>query len=100
MPSSGAAKGATGAVLACVALLFVPFRKRSWLAARRSLLILMTGMALFAAMAGVGCGGGGNAGGGGGGQSNPGTTPGTYTVTITGVSSGMTETGTVALTVQ
>jgi len=38
--------------------------------------------------------------GGGGRQTNPGTTPGTYTVTITGVSGGMTETGTVALVVQ
>lgn len=104
MPWSGAAKGATGAALACVALLFIPLRKRSWIATTRSLLILCAGMTLFAAMAGIGCGGGGNTGGGGGGggggQTNPGTTPGTYTVTITGVSSGMTETGTVALTVQ
>ena len=80
-------------MLACVLLLFVPVR-RSWLA-------LMAWVVLFAAAAGMGCGGGGNAGGGGGGgQTNPGTTAGTYTVTITGVSGGMTETGTVALTVQ
>ncbi|MGO8933953.1 MAG: choice-of-anchor D domain-containing protein [Terracidiphilus sp.] len=87
--------GAGGAVLACVLLLFVPLRRRSWLA-------LMAWVALFAAMAGMGCGGGGTAGGGGGGggQKDPGTTAGTYTVTITGVSGGMTETGTVALTVQ
>lgn len=92
--------GAGGAVLACVLLLFVPLRRRSWLA-------LMAWVALFAAMAGMGCGGGGTAGGGGGGggggdggQTNPGTTAGTYTVTITGVSGGMTETGTVALTMQ
>ncbi len=87
---------AGGAVLACVALLFVPVRRRSWLA-------LMAWLVLFATVAGMGCGGGGNAGGGGGGgggQTNPGTTAGTYTVTITGVSGGMTETGTVALTVQ
>ena len=86
-----------GATLACIALLFTPFRKRSWLA-------LMGFMVLFAAMAGMGCGSGnsagGGGGGGGGGQSNPGTAAGTYTVTITGVSGGMTETGTVALTVQ
>jgi sugar lactone lactonase YvrE len=109
MPWQGSARGAAGTVLACVALLFLPIRNRGWLPKRRnsptrSLLILIVGMALFAAMAGMGCGGGGNAGGGGGGggggQTNPGTTPGTYTVTITGVSSGMTETGTVALTVQ
>ena len=95
MPWQRAAKGATGAALACVALLFVPRRRRSWLA-------LLAGFALFAAMAGMGCGGGSSTGGGGGGggQTNPGTTAGTYTVTITGVSGGMTETGTVALTVQ
>jgi len=91
-------RGAGGAVLACVLLLFVPFRRRNWLA-------LMAWLVLFTAMAGMGCGGGGAAGGGGGGgggggQTNPGTTAGTYTVTITGVSGGMTETGTVALTVQ
>jgi hypothetical protein len=84
--------GAGGAVLACVLLLFVPLRRRSWLA-------LMAWVALFAAMAGMGCGGS-TGGGGGGGQKDPGTTAGTYTVTITGVSGGMTETGTVALTVQ
>ncbi len=89
-------RGAGGAVLACVLLVFVPLRRRSWLA-------LMVWVVLFAAAAGMGCGSGANAGGGGGGgggQTNPGTTAGTYTVTITGVSGGMTETGTVALTVQ
>jgi len=103
MPWRGAAKGVTGAALACVALLFVPWRRRSWLAKGRSWLALLAWLALFAAMAGMGCGGGsatGGGGGGGGGQTNPGTTAGTYTVTITGVSGGMTETGTVALTVQ
>jgi hypothetical protein len=56
---------------------------------------------LFVAATGIGCGGGGKMSNGGGGrQTNPGTTPGTYTVTITGVSGGMTETGTVALVVQ
>jgi sugar lactone lactonase YvrE len=99
---------AGGAALACVALLFVPWRRRSWLVPRRSTLtrnslISLAWIALFAAMAGMGCGGGGSTGGGGGGgggQTNPGTTAGTYTVTITGVSGGMTESGTVALTVQ
>ena len=91
-------RGAGGAVLACVALLFVPLRRRNWLA-------LMAWVALFAALAGMGCGGGASTGGGGGGGSggggsNSGTTAGTYTVTITGLSGGMTETGTVALTVQ
>ena len=95
MPWQGATKGATGAALACVALLFVPWRRRNWL-------FSIAWLALFAAMAGMGCGGSstGGGGGGGGGQTNPGTAAGTYTVTITGVSGGMTETGTVALTVQ
>ncbi len=91
--------GAGGAALACIVLLFLPARRRRWLA-------VTAWVVLFAAMAGIGCGGGsaggggGRGGGGGGGQTNPGTTAGTYTVTITGVSGGMTETGTVALTVQ
>jgi sugar lactone lactonase YvrE len=84
-------RGVGGAVLACVLLLFVPLRRRSWLA-------LMAWVALFAAITGMGCGGGGT--GGGGGQKDSGTTAGIYTVTITGVSGGMTQTGTVALTVQ
>jgi hypothetical protein len=87
-------RGMGGAVLACVALLFMPLRRRSWLA-------LFAWVALFAAAAGMGCGGGSSTGGGGGGGgTNSGTTAGTYTVTITGVSDAMTETGTVALTVQ
>jgi len=95
--------GAGGAALACVVLICLPVRRRPWLE-------LTAWVVLFAAVAGVGCsggrsasgtGGGGTGGsGGGGGQTNPGTTAGTYTVTITGVSGGMTATGTVALTVQ
>jgi sugar lactone lactonase YvrE len=88
--------GASGAALACVVLLIVPVRRRRWLE-------MLCWLVLFAAVAGVGCGGGGkttSGGGGGGGSSNPGTSAGTYTVTVTGVSGSMTETGTVALTVQ
>jgi sugar lactone lactonase YvrE len=89
--------GPGGAALACVVLLIVPVRRRRWLT-------LMAWLLLFVAVAGVGCGGGssaGNSGGGGNGPPpNPGTTPGTYTVTITGVSGSITETGTLALTVQ
>lgn len=96
-PASLPWRGAAGAVLACVALLFAPLRRRNWLA-------LFAWAALFAVAAGMGCSGasstGGGGGGGGGGGSNSGTTAGTYTVTITGVSGGMTEAGTVALTVQ
>ena len=100
-PASLPWRGAGGALLACVALLFVPLRRRSWLA-------IVAWAALFAATAGMGCGGGSSTvgGGGSGGEAEveeertPGRQPGTYTVTITGVSGGMTETGTVALTVQ
>ena len=87
--------GTRGAALACVVLLCVPMRRRRWV-------VTIAWVALLAGVAGVGCGGGSASSGGGGNGSppNPGTTPGTYTVTITGVSGGMTETGTVALTVQ
>jgi sugar lactone lactonase YvrE len=94
-------RGAGGAALACVVLLCLPLRRRRWLQ-------LAAWVVLFAAVAGTGCGrspapantGGTGGGGGGGGQTNPGTTPGIYTVMVTGVSGGMTATGTVALTVQ
>lgn len=100
-PASLPWPAAGGAALACVALLFLPLRRRGWLA-------LLAWIALFAAFAGMGCGAGnssagggsGGGGGGGGGGTNSGTTAGTYTVTVTGVSGAMTESGTVALTVQ
>ena len=43
------------------------------------------------------CGGGGSSGGG---RGNPGTTPGAYTVTVTGTSGSTNAKGTVTLTVQ
>jgi hypothetical protein len=49
------------------------------------------------------CGGGGSGaggGGGGGGGGNAGTTAGTYSITVTGTSGAITETGAVTLTVQ
>ena len=83
-----------GAALACMLLFGIPARRRNW---RR-----MLGMiALLIALAG-----GMMACGGGGGQktcSTPviaGTTPGSYTVTVTGTSDTTIVTGTVALTVQ
>jgi hypothetical protein len=82
-----------------LALLFfrIPRRRRNWLA--------MLGVLAFVVSFGaIGCGGGGNnsgGGGGGGGGGNSGTTPGTYTVTVTGSSGNITGTvGTVTLTVQ
>ncbi|HXR39214.1 MAG TPA: Ig-like domain repeat protein [Terracidiphilus sp.] len=61
-----------GAALALLLFFVVP-RRRNWMA-------MLGLLVLFAAGAAVGCGGGGGGGGGG----NPGTTPGTYTVTVTG----------------
>ena len=60
-PARLPSRGAAGAVLACIVLLFVPLRRRSWLA-------LFAWVALFAAAAGMGCGGGAGTGGGGGGS--------------------------------
>ncbi|HEY1209680.1 MAG TPA: C1 family peptidase [Terracidiphilus sp.] len=81
------ASGATTVV--CILLLGIPTRRRGW---RFTLGIIAL---LFAISSGVlACGGGG----GGGGIS--GTTPGTYTITVTGTSGTLSETGTVSLTVQ
>jgi hypothetical protein len=51
---------------------------------------------------GFGCGGGGNnsGGGGGGGHTDPGTPPGTYTITVTGTRGSTTHTATFTLKVQ
>jgi hypothetical protein len=82
----------TGTTLALVLIIGVPRRRRSWPA--------MVGvLALFVAVDATGCGGGATSGGGGGG--NSGTTPGTYTMTVTGTSGSVTGTaGTFTLTVQ
>jgi hypothetical protein len=75
-------------------MIFVISReRRRWqtLVGMLALLIALTSGALA-------CGGGGG-GSGGGGKGNPGTTPGNYTITITGISGTLTENGTVTLTV-
>jgi len=83
----------SGTTLALVMLLVVPRKRRSWLA-------MMGIVLLFALVGAVGCGGGGRGGGGGGGGGNPGTTAGTYTITVTGTSGSVTATvGTVTITV-
>jgi len=85
------------AAFACILLIGIEARRR------KLQTILGTLMMLFFIAGGlVACGGGGNNGasGGGGGGGNPGTTPGTYTITVTGTSGTITETGTVTLTVQ
>jgi sugar lactone lactonase YvrE len=78
------------AVLACILLFVIPVRRRRWLA------MFGCSLLLFAVAS---CGGSSNTGNTGP-PPNPGTTPGIYTVTVTGVSGSLTETGTVALTVQ
>ena len=78
-PSTG------GTALAVVLFAFVPRRRRNWLA-----LVVLLGLAVSVGV--IGCGGHSGA---------PGTTPGTYTVTVTGTSGSSTATvGTVTLTIQ
>jgi len=83
-----------GAALACILLFGVPAGRRTW----RNMLGLLT-LFLFIAGGVLACGGG-NSGGGGGGTGNPGTTAGTYTITVTGTSGAISASGTVTLTVQ
>jgi hypothetical protein len=86
---------AGGAALACLLLFGIPARRHAW---RTMVGMLMLLVALAASV--MACGGGGNGGGGGGGGGTAGTTTGIYTVTVTGTSGSLTETGTVSLTVQ
>jgi len=84
---------AGGAALACILLFGIPGRRRSW---RRMLGLLTLLVALTCGV--LACGGGGGTS-----PCNviaPGTTAGTYTVTVTGTSVSTTAMGTVTLTVQ
>jgi hypothetical protein len=77
------------ATVVCILFLWIPTRRHDW----RSMLGIIA--LLFAISSGVlACG----SGGGGGGIS--GTTPGIYTITVTGTSGTISENGTVSLTVQ
>jgi hypothetical protein len=83
---------AGGAVLACLLLLISPSQRRRWRT--------MLGMVIFLAALTSGflaCGGGSS--GGGGGTTTPGTTAGTYTITVTATSGTLTATTPVSLTV-
>jgi len=78
-----------GTAFACVLLVGIPARRR-----RRWSILLMV-VLLFCVVGGAfGCGG---SGGGGG---NPGTTPGTYIIAVTGTSGTITQEGAVPLSVQ
>ena len=68
-----------GAVLALLLFLGIPARRRSW-RAMLGMLVLMAALGSMAA-----CGGGSSGGGGGTTQTDPGTSAGTYTFTVTGV---------------
>lgn len=83
-----------GAVLACILLFCVPSRRRSLYRVLGMLMLLV------ALAGGVSACGSSSAGSSSGGSSNQGTTPGNYTVTVTGTSNAVTATGTVTLTVQ
>ncbi|MGO9324967.1 MAG: Ig-like domain repeat protein [Terracidiphilus sp.] len=76
LPGSGKGTGAGGVVLALIALLGIPARRRNW----RSMLGVIVLLALFGGISACGGGGGGGGSGGGG---NSGTTPGTYTFNVT-----------------
>jgi hypothetical protein len=84
-PSAG------GAALALVFLFGIPARRRKWLSMLGLLLLVVS-------VAGIGCGGGSSSGSGGS-TSNPGTTAGTYAVTVTGTSGSITQTTIVNVTV-
>lgn len=70
---------------------------------RRIWRIVLEMLAFLAVLTGsvLACGGGSSGGvNGGGGTSNPGTTAGTYAITVSGTSGSTTATGTLTLTVQ
>jgi hypothetical protein len=84
---------AGGASLACLLLLGIPARRR-----RIQTMLGMLLLLAFLVSAVVSCGGSGSKNGGGGGG-NPGTTTGSYTITVTGTAGSITETTVVNLTV-
>ncbi len=82
------------AVLACVLLWGIPARRRKGLLAAARNLVLLALLAAAASTALSSCGGHSTK------ITNPGTTPGAYTITVTGKSGTLTSTGTVTLTIQ
>jgi hypothetical protein len=86
---------ASGATVACAFLLGLPALRRR----RRRTILGVFMLLIFLAGGVLSCGGGGNGGAGGGGG-NPGTTPGTYVVTLTGTSGTAQATGKISLIVQ
>ncbi len=103
VPSFGKGKGplgtlfgaGSGAVLGLLIFFGIPARRRSW----RSMLSILVAIVALGVLSS--CGGGSSSSGiGGTTPSNPGTTAGTYTVTVTGNSGSIVQTTPVALSVQ
>jgi hypothetical protein len=90
----GAWYAAGGATLACLLLFGIPARRRSW----RTMLGMLLLLAALAGGGVLGCGGTTTTITKT--QGTPGTTEGTYTITVIGTSGATTESGTVSLTVQ
>jgi hypothetical protein len=90
----GRLRAAGSLALACLLLFGIPRSSRRWRA-----MLGMLALLSFALGGMTACGGGGSGGRSSGGGGNPGTTLGSYTITITGTSGSLTETGTLALTV-
>ena len=91
-----------GSALACILLFAVPPRRRRWRGVLGSLvfLVALTGGVLACGGGGGGTEGGGGGGSTGGGTSSPGTTAGTYTVTVIGTAGATAATSTLVVTVQ
>jgi subtilase family serine protease len=100
VPRIGNGKGwlgaGSGAALALLAFFGIPARRRNW----RSLVSILIAMVALGALSSCGGGSAANSSSSGGSSSNPGTTAGTYTVTVTGTSGSITQTNTVNLSVQ
>ena len=97
-PHRGVTWRSTSSVaLACILLFGIPFQRRRW---RTSLGMLTLLIALTGGVLGCGGGGGSSPAPTPTPASNPGTTAGTYTVTITGTSGTIVETAEVTVTVQ
>lgn len=78
-PANHFLSGGGGTILACLLILGIPRRSRSW---RRFIAVFILALSIGTIAA---CGGGGNTTSGGGGTSVGGTTLGSYTVTVLGV---------------
>ena len=92
---------AGGSAPACLLLIVIPaHRRRSWTMLGMLALFVSLSSGALACGGSLGSGGGSGGGGSGGGGGTAGTTAGSYTITVTGNSGTLSQTGTVTLTVQ